>query len=154
MSLELQISEYGRATQVVLDAVNGLSEAALDYTPEGEWSVRWIIHHLADAEGNAFVRLRRLLAEPAPTSLQVFDEVAWSRQLRYHRPVETSLQVFAALRNSNVEILATLAESDLNRVGNHELSGPYTLAQWLLKNTSHALDHAVQIKRTIEGTQH
>lgn len=147
VSLPERVTEYQSATKAFLDAVKDVTDAELDYTPAGEWSVRWIVHHIADAEANAYVRLRRLLAEPAPTNLQAFDEVAWSRHLRYNRPIAASLSAFQALRQTNVEILATLAESDLRRMGRHETAGPMTLDQWLLKNTNHVVDHALQIKR-------
>lgn len=146
-SLAERIAEYNNATEAFVESVQNITDAELDYTPAGEWSVRWIVHHIADAEANAYVRLRRLLAEAAPTELQAFDEVAWSRNLRYNRPIAASLSAFHALRQTNAEILETLVESDLNRMGRHETAGPLTLDQWLLKNTNHVVDHALQIKR-------
>lgn len=142
-----RVAEYNNAMQTFIDALNDITDKELDFTPAGEWSVRWIVHHIADAEANAYVRLRRLLAEPAPTQLQAFDEVAWSRHLRYGRPIAASLSAFRALRQANVELLETLADTDLNRMGRHDTAGPVTLDQWLTKNTNHVVDHALQIQR-------
>lgn len=150
MPLTPRIEEYDNATKELTKVVAVLSDKQLDFTPEGEWSVRWIIHHLADAEANAYVRLRRLLAEPAPIELQAFDEVAWAKKLRYGRPIHASLKAIEAMRDTNKEILETLGEPDLKRMGRHETAGPYTLDQWLLKNTNHMVDHVLQIQRTIK----
>jgi hypothetical protein len=49
-------------------AVEGLTRAQLD-TPyrEGGWTVRQLVHHIADSHMNAFVRLRLALTEDWPT---------------------------------------------------------------------------------------
>jgi len=48
--------------------VEGLTPAQLDtpYRPEG-WTVRQLIHHVADSHMNAFVRFKLALTEDAPT---------------------------------------------------------------------------------------
>ena len=38
-----------------------------------------VIHHVADSETNSYVRLRRLMAEPAGTAIQGYDEAQWAR---------------------------------------------------------------------------
>src|SRR5512134_1150001 len=60
------------------EAVSGLSEAALA-TPyrEGGWTVRQVVHHLADSHMNAYIRFRLALTEPEPT-VKTYDEKAWA----------------------------------------------------------------------------
>ena len=59
-------------------AVSGLNEAQLD-TPyrEGGWTVRQVVHHLADSHTNSFVRFKLALTEDWPT-IKPYDEAAWA----------------------------------------------------------------------------
>ena len=76
-----------------------------------------VIHHVADSETNSYVRLRRLLAEPIGTTIQGYDEAQWARVLHYDRPVDQSLAVFRAVRDSSAELLDRITPDDLARVG-------------------------------------
>src|SRR6186997_692461 len=60
------------------DAVEGLTNSQLDtpYRPGG-WTVRQVVHHLADSHMNAFIRFRLGLTEDNPT-IKPYDEKAWS----------------------------------------------------------------------------
>src|SRR4051812_578974 len=59
-------------------AVAGLTDAQLD-TPyrDGGWTVRQLVHHLADAHMNSYIRIRLALTEDEPT-IKTFNEVAWA----------------------------------------------------------------------------
>jgi hypothetical protein len=151
VSLAEQASAYREATAQFLAVAGSLEESELDRQPaepEG-WTPRMVIHHMADSETNAYVRLRRLLAEPPGTVIQGYDEGQWARVLHYDRPVEGSLTVVRAVRESSAELLDTLAEVDLGRQGMHTDSGPYSLADWLAIYTAHAGDHAEQIRSAL-----
>jgi hypothetical protein len=141
-------TRYREGVALVDDALAGASAADLDRRPAGldAWCARQVVHHLADSETNSYVRLRRLLAEPAPTSVQGYDEATWARVLHYDRPIEASLAVFRAVRVSSAEILDTLDDADLARAGTHTDSGAYTLLDWLEIYADHAEAHAAQIR--------
>src|ERR1700686_3119317 len=59
-------------------AVDELSFEQLNtpYRPEG-WTVRQVVHHLADSHMNAFIRVRLALTEDWPT-IKPYDEAAWA----------------------------------------------------------------------------
>ena len=63
-------------------AVAGLADAQLDtpYRPDG-WTVRQVVHHLADSHMNAFIRLKLALTEENPT-IKPYDENAWADAAR------------------------------------------------------------------------
>ena len=151
MSLADQVSAYRESTEHFVAVAGSLGESELDRQPEepGGWTPRMVIHHMADSETNAYVRLRRLLAEPPGTVIQGYDEGQWARVLHYDRPVQGSLAVVRAVRDSSAELLDTLAEVDLGRQGIHTDSGPYSLADWLAVYTAHARDHAEQIRSAL-----
>jgi hypothetical protein len=145
------VARYREATSAVLALIDSLDGAALDRSPAQDdgWTPRMVVHHLADSETNAYVRLRRLLAEPAGTVIQGYDEDRWARALHYDRPVAGSRAVLAAVRAASAELLDTLGPADLSRAGVHTESGPYSLADWLDIYTAHPHDHAGQIRAAL-----
>src|SRR5262245_37373145 len=60
------------------DAIEGLSDKQLDtpYRPEG-WSVRQVVHHLADSHMHSFIRTKFALTVPEPT-IMAYDEAIWA----------------------------------------------------------------------------
>ena len=76
-----------------------LGERELDrsYGP-GKWSIRFILHHLADAETVMFERIRRILSEGRRV-LWAFDQDAWARGLDYASlPLEISRELYLSSR--------------------------------------------------------
>ena len=74
-----QIQALRHAPDQLRAAVSGLSDAQLD-TPyrEGGWTVRQVVHHLADSHANSFIRFKLALTEDWPT-IKPYDEAAWAR---------------------------------------------------------------------------
>ena len=141
------IARYKAGVADVEAALAGADEAELDAVPaDGEWSARMVVHHLADSESNAYVRVRTLLAEDEPF-IQGYDEGQFARRLHYDRPTEASLAVFRAVRASTAGLLDQLGDEDWNRSGTHSESGAYSMDDWLEIYAAHAFDHAEQIRR-------
>ena len=72
-------------------AVEGLDDAQLDtpYRPGG-WTVRQVVHHVADSHMNAYIRLKLALTEDTPT-IKPYDENAWATLADTRLPIELSL---------------------------------------------------------------
>jgi uncharacterized damage-inducible protein DinB len=130
-----------------------VAEALLKITPEeqdgrpgaGRWSVREIVHHLADSEMIAAARLRFLLAQDRPT-IQGYDQDEFARRLYYDRPYEASLELFRVVRQSTAEILDRLTPAEWVREGTHTEAGAYGVEGWLKTYADHAHKHARQIR--------
>ena len=75
------------------DAVAGLTDAQLDtpYRPGG-WTVRQLVHHVADSHMNGFIRLKLALTEDNPT-IKPYDEDAWAGLADAALPIEISLAI-------------------------------------------------------------
>jgi hypothetical protein len=142
------IQQYKDGPQVVETALAGITEAELDARPgPDEWTAREIVHHLADSEMTAAIRLRRLIVEDSPEIIG-YDQEEFVRVLSYPgRPIAASFRAFAAARESTAEILDQLAEADWERAGTHSESGRYSVTDWLEIYGRHAHDHAEQIRR-------
>jgi hypothetical protein len=127
-------------------ALAGITEAELDHpAPDGGWTARQVVHHLADSEATAYVRLRRLIAEDEPL-IQGYDEPEYARRLHYDRPIASSLAVLAAVRAAGLSLLESLTPSEWDRRGTHAESGAYSVDGWLEIYAGHSHDHANQIR--------
>ena len=145
------ISKYRDGYRVVQDALAGATPAELDTKPApGKWSAREIVHHLADSEMTAAIRLRRLLAENQPV-IHAYDQEEFARRLHYDRPIDASLQVLRYAREATAELLDRLQPADWTRTGTHPEHGAYGIEQWLKIYSGHAHNHAEQIKRARVG---
>ena len=114
--------------------------------PDGGWSARMVVHHLADSESNSYIRVRTLLAADDPF-IQGYDEEQFAHRQHYDRPTEASLEVFRAVRTSTAELLDQLGDEDWTRAGTHCESCAYSMDDWLDIYAAHAFDHAEQIRR-------
>jgi hypothetical protein len=143
------IALYRDGYRAIVDALHGADEEALARKPApGKWSAREIVHHLADSEMTAAVRLRLLLATDRPT-IHGYDQDLFAERLHYDRPHEVSLEAFRYARESSAQILDRLAEEDWLREGTHTEVGPYGVRKWLETYATHAHSHARQIVEAI-----
>ena len=140
------IDQYKDGYRVVAEALAGATPEDLDARPApGKWTAREVVHHLADSEMTAAIRLRLLLAVDNPAILG-YDQDEFARRLHYDRPIESSLDAFKASRRTTAEILDCLSEDDWRREGTHTEHGRYTIERWLEIYATHAHKHAEQIK--------
>jgi DinB superfamily len=147
---------YLEATEYFFAAAAQVTSDNLDNRHPDGWSARQVIHHMADSEAQSYVRLRRLLAEPAGSVIQGYDEAAWAEcgALGYQvLPTEQSLAVIKAVRASSHLILQQLSVEDFARYGTHTESGRYTLADWVDIYTRHPHEHGDQLLRALQGQE-
>lgn len=143
---EALIDRYEDGIQVVTAALDGMTDAELDQRAEpGAWSPREIVHHLADSEMTAAIRLRLLVAEEAPTLIG-YDQEAFVDRLYPDRPIAPSLAAFVAAREATLPILRRLTGADWQRTGTHSETGTYSVEDWLRTYADHAHGHAAQIR--------
>jgi DinB family protein len=141
------VRRYEEGTELLGSLIDGLSQGQMDARPgPDEWTAREVIHHLADSEMRAAIRLRQLIAEDDPV-IQGYDEKVYTRALHYERPIGASLDAAIASRRASAELLASLTPDEWKRSGTHTESGSYSVEDWLQIYASHPHDHADQIRR-------
>ena len=145
-----QLARFATGFDDVRAALEGATDEELDRHGPAGWSARMVVHHLADSETTAYVRLRRLIAEDDPL-LQDYDEEAFARRLHYDRPIAADLAVLGAVRAASLELLRTLTPAEWARSGTHSVAGPYSVEGWLRTYATHSPDHADQIRRARRG---
>jgi len=133
----------------VADALRGITPEELDWQPgSDEWSVREIVHHVADADTMGAARLRHILTEDNPP-IPAYDDQVLAARLRYReRPIEPALLTIEALRACTAQLLDALTEAEWRRAGTHSEMGAFSAERWLEFNAAHAHDHATQIRQT------
>src|SRR5580765_5468699 len=91
------IDAIAAAPTLLRAAVSGLNDRQLDtpYRPDG-WTVRQVVHHLADSHLNAFLRLKLALTEERPTVV-AYDENKFAALADSHLPVTLSLDLIRSL---------------------------------------------------------
>jgi len=146
------IARYRAGPAEILAAVAEIGDADLDTRPaDGGWTPREVVHHTADSEMTAAIRLRRLIAEDNPLIVG-YDGDEFARRLRYaNRPIEPALAAIAAARSTTVQILDDLSEAQWARTGTHSESGSYGVERWLEIYADHCHEHADQIRAAVGG---
>jgi hypothetical protein len=127
-------------------AVGGLSDPQLDtpYRPEG-WTLRQVVHHVADSHANCYIRFKLALTEDWPT-IKPYDEVAWANLSDSRRlPVEVSLAMLEALHGRWVALLETMSEEDFHKGYLHPEQGRQNLAKALALYDWHSRHHTSHI---------
>ncbi len=150
MALIEQLEATKAATLPYFD----LDEAALErrYAP-GKWSVREILHHLADAETVLFERIRRIISEPRQV-IWAFDQDAWACKLDYtQRPLPLSRNLYAATRDGVIHYARRHYERDGGLEFVHSETGVRTLKDELDKVAWHNQGHLDQIRAALEQSE-
>jgi hypothetical protein len=145
------LADYLEASMDIELTLGELAESDLAAREDpDEWSVRQIVHHLADVEVGDAMRLRQMLTHESPL-IVAYDEDLFARRLHYDRPIESSVGTFFALRTSNGAILECISEDDWARQGRHEEHDLYTVEILVRKSIDHDRLHLAQIQRALQS---
>jgi hypothetical protein len=140
------IDNIAELPEQLKQAVTGLTGKQLDTVyREGGWTVRQVVHHLADSHMSAYCRYKLALTEdnPAVTS---FKEAAWA-ELADSRvtPVDVSLALVDNLHARWVVLLRSLKAADWERTLTHSQAGLMSLNLLLGLYAWHGAHHVAHI---------
>jgi uncharacterized damage-inducible protein DinB len=140
------IAEVDRLPARARAAVHGLTTPQVD-TRYKNWTVRQIVHHLADSHVNASVRFRLALTEDGPT-IKPYDETRWAELPDVTGlDVEVSLRLLEALHARWVALLRDMTDADWERTYVHpEYGKTFRLAEVLGLYAHHGRHHAGQVE--------
>lgn len=97
-------------------AIENLDEAQLD-TPyrEAGWTLRQVVHHVADSHVNAYTRFKLALTEDLPV-IKPYDENAWARLPDVQAvPLNVSLTLLHALHTRWSALLESIGDEQWQR---------------------------------------
>jgi hypothetical protein len=142
----LYLAQLAEAPAKLRAAVSGLSDAQLDtpYRREG-WTVRQVVHHLADAHVNWYIRAKLAVTEDEPT-IKPYAEQLWAklpdgRKIR----VEPSLGMFEGVHERWCLFYSVLAPADWSRRFMHPEWGFLTVEDVLRSMAWHSRHHTAHI---------
>ena len=127
-------------------AVSSLSDSQLDtpYRPGG-WTVRQVVHHVADSHMNAYARFRFALTEENPI-IKPYDEATWAELPDAgSMPVIVSLDLLDRLHERLVYLLRNTAGSAFARPLTHPENGPMTMDMLLGVYAWHGRHHTAHV---------
>jgi len=140
------IDRIAEAPERLTQALAGLNGKQLD-TPyrDGGWTVRQVVHHLADSHMNAYVRTKLGLTEDRPT-IKPYDEAAWA-ELADSRitPIDVSLALVEHLHARWVVLLRSMKAADWERIIRHPERGTMSLELMMAMYAWHGQHHVAHI---------
>lgn len=120
---------------------------------KGEWSVIECLGHLADSELVTSARYRWVLAENEPP-LQSWDQEAWAARFDHaHDDPAMLLDLFTALRHSNVALWQRTPAADRGRSGIHAERGPESFEGLFRLQAGHGRLHRDQAERALAAVR-
>lgn len=133
------------------DLTEKLNNQQLDtpYRPEG-WSVRQVIHHLADSHTNAYLRVKLTLTEENPV-IRPYDENSWALLADAKEgDIEMSLAIIEAIHRRMVSCLRNVSKNNIKRPYTHPDSGQHTLHYLVGLYNWHGNHHYAHILSTLK----
>lgn len=127
-------------------ALEGVTEGELA-TPyrEGGWTVRQVVHHIADSHINAIVRVKLALTEDEPT-VKTYDEVLWAELGDMKGPIESSVMLLDGLHRRWTDLMRSLTEREFQRTFRHAEWGSVRVDQYLALYSWHSRHHVAHIR--------
>jgi len=139
------ISDIGHLPNRLARAVDDLSEDQLNtpYRKEG-WTVRQVVHHLADSHMNALIRVKLLLTEEEP-AIKAYNEKAWAKLRDNDLPIEYSLGIIRGVHKRWVRVLEFAEDTDWEKILHHPENGLMSLKLLTAHYAWHGNHHLAHI---------
>jgi hypothetical protein len=133
------------------NAIAGLNYQELD-TPYriGGWTLRQVIHHLADSHMNSITRFKLALTENNPV-IKPYEEADWALLPDYRLPVESSLKILEGIHIHMVALFESFTENEWGRSFVHPASGDtVSLKKGLALYSWHSKHHLAHVTETVK----
>ncbi len=146
-----KLESFGRAPVLLSAALRQFPKKMWLHKPcSDRWSIHEIILHLADSEASAYIRCRRLIAEPGSPVLE-FDAARWAGTLGYfHQSTREALEIIRRLRRMTYQLLAALPEQIWENAVELQVTDRMTLERWVEIQERHIPHHIEQMKLNYE----
>ena len=133
-------------------ALSGMTEAQyeLPYRPGG-WTVRQVVHHLADSHMHLYIRTKLALSATEPV-INAFDENVWVHMadVTAVSPL-VSVSLLATIHERLVAALRALTPTDFSRGFMHPHNGRMTVEQVLAMYAWHGDHHIAHVRLVKTG---
>ena len=138
--------------QQLIVVAASIDAKSLEYThrPEG-WSIRQLVHHLADSHMNAIIRFKLTLTEDKPT-IKPYLESEWAKMYDVKEvPIEASLQILHGVHERFASMLSEMNVKEFARKYIHPEHGKsWDLAYTTGMYSWHGKHHLAHIKQALK----
>ncbi len=139
------IDSIRQAPARLREAVAGLTDSQLD-TLYKKWTIRQIVHHIADSHVHSYIRFKWALTEENPT-IKAYEEADWVLldDAKYG-DIEPSLALLDGLHPKWVQVVESMSPEQFSRTFVHPQTGE-TVYLWTALNYYpwHSRHHIGQI---------
>ena len=149
------VSTLEQLPSMIRKAVDGLNDEQLD-TPyrDGGWTVRQVVHHVADSHVNCYCRIKLALTEDEP-AIRPYFEARWAELPEARTaPVEISLTIIDAIHKRMVMTLRNITIEDLDRLYYHpenKQTNPLkVLIALYARHSKHHTAHITELRKRME----
>jgi len=143
--LRYAIAVIAEMPEQMREAVRNLDREQIN-TPyrEGGWTVRQVVHHVADSHMTAFYRLRKALTEDWP-QVEGYDEKLFAMLPDVAAPLEWSLDIIENVHARWVMLLQAMSPEQWERGFKHSERGPQRLDEATMLYAWHSRHHVAHI---------
>jgi hypothetical protein len=145
------ISDIKTLPAKLRQAIAHLNDTQLDtaYRPGG-WTLRQVVHHMADSHMNSLIRFKWALTEEN-TTIKAYHQANWALLPDYRLPVESSLNMLKGIHQHMVALFESFTENEWNRTFKHpETGADISLKRNLALYAWHSKHHLAHITNTIK----
>ena len=145
------INEIKLAPGKYRQAVISLTESQLNtHYRNGGWTLRQVVHHVADSHMNCLMRIKLALTEDNPT-IKPYEEALWALLADYRTPIESSLRMLEGIHIHMVGLFESFTENEWNKTYYHpESKRTYTLKYVAALYAWHGRHHLAHITETVK----
>ncbi|MEO7211702.1 YfiT family bacillithiol transferase [Mucilaginibacter sp.] len=145
------ISELRNLPGKVRNAIMPLNDRQLNTQYRtGGWTLRQVVHHLADSHMNSLVRFKLALTEDNPT-IKPYEEGDWALLPDYRLPVEPSLRMLEGIHIHMVALFESFTDDQWDKTFVHPSSGDtVSLKKGLALYAWHSRHHLAHLTETIK----
>jgi hypothetical protein len=106
-----QLASFPWRLAEIIEAIPS-TDYAKTYRPNG-WTIRQLVHHLADSHTNMLVRVKSALAQDE-SKIMGYDEASWANFTDNDLPLEISLNMIAGIHAKLAHLYINLTNDELN----------------------------------------
>jgi len=148
MKIRKLLTEYSTGYGHIIACLEDIPADAIYFKPaENKWSIHEIIVHLADAEAQAFVMAKKMIAESGG-KICTYNQQIWADKLFYDKMYyKDALELIQILRKNLYEVLKLIPTETWQNYIFHPESGKIVLLDWIMLYIDHFNIHIKQISQ-------
>lgn len=151
VQLEHWIHDIEKLPSFIIKLTENLSEKELNYPyrPNG-WTIRQVVHHLADSHMNSIIRFKLAMTEEVPT-IRPYYEDHWANLADYKESIDTAISIITGVHQKLGILLKSFSKEDLRRQFIHpEHDKHFSIEETIGMYAWHSNHHLEHIKQALE----